>query len=99
MDLLKTQDVIYRVQSLQMGQQAPGRQRDERRGMFKKALQEEMGGALIDVIEDTAVQTYPSVGEIVESMAQDKSYFTYQADGHYGDEDIALLPHINIVVK
>lgn len=98
MELLKTQDVTYRVQSLEMGRRAPGRQQDERRGMFKKALQEKMGEAPIAVAEDEEAQTSQNVEEIINNDSQDQSYSIYQANGRCGDEEVTPPHRVNIVV-
>ena len=98
MEMLKTQDVTYRVQSLEMGKRAPGRQQDERRGMFKKALQQQMGEAPVVVVENENVQTPQVVEESVDNVPHDKSYSTYHENGHYGDEEAVLQHRVNIVV-
>lgn len=104
MELIRTQEVTNRVQSLEMGRRAPGRQKDERKGQFKKALQEQMEEALpppvepSDYLEAEHLHLHPEIKDIAGVEPGDAPVSTYQADGRLRDEESEQVHHINIVV-
>lgn len=103
MELFRTQEVTGRVQSLEMGRRAPGRQKDERKGRFKKALQDHMGDPQAQSTRQPDYPEaehlfYPEIKEIAGEEIGGAPISTYQSDGRCRAEEAEHVHHVNIVV-